>query len=172
MVPPNEDRGGLRRMGFETNGAMGAGVGMSAWSGLAWLRDAPGAKLRSATARHRPVIVAMVAVPMMQRATNDVIGVRTVGHRRMAAVGTMVVLVVVAQAKSHGQTRAVSHVPRGQGVLVDVVAVVVVQVAAMQVVGVLAVGNGQVTAAGAVDMMVLRVHVAIGHWTPHEGAQG
>lgn len=109
------------------------------------------------------MIIAVVAVPMMQCAPDDVIRVRAVRDGFVAAVGAVLVLVAMPEPKRHRQARAVSGVPGGQGVLIDVVAVLVVQVAPVQVIGVLAVGDGRVAAAGAVDVLVFCVDIAIGH---------
>lgn len=98
------------------------------------------------------MIVAMVAVRVVQVAADEIIGVVAVRHGRMPAVRPMDVasgLFVRAMAGSalNGICGA-----DGNDVIVHMPAVLVVQVAGVKVVGVTVVNDGEVAAIGAVNV--------------------
>ncbi len=108
------------------------------------------------------MMVAVALVGMMQVASDDVVGVVAVGD------GLVTTARAVDMAGLVGFTRVAVTAVRGVGrvdrerVLVDVVAMHVVQVAVVEVVGVAIVPNGGVAASGAVDVVVGGVGMA-GH---------
>ncbi len=109
----------------------------------------------------RPVVVAVVAVRMVQVAVDEVIDVVAIRDGFVAAAGAVNVLLVVAAAGMLGRARGrVAGVDR-EGVVVDMVAVHVVQVAVVQVVGVALVLHGGVAAARAMLVAVVVVFLAL-----------
>jgi hypothetical protein len=103
------------------------------------------------------VVVAVVAVRMVQVPIYQVVGVVAVGNSGVAAVwAVLVVLLVTATIvvwRANGWVRRVD----GQGMLLDRAAVLVVQVAVMQVINVPLMQNAGVPAAGAVLVRVTLV---------------
>ena len=109
------------------------------------------------------MIVAVPAVGMVQVAVDDVVAVIAVGDRVVAAPGAVRVLGSVPAARVVWS--AVGRVLRadGEGVLVDVAAVRVMQVAVVEEVLVTLVVDGLVAAAVAVDVVVSCVGLVVAH---------
>ena len=103
------------------------------------------------------MVVAVVAMRMMQVTIHEVVDVVTVRHGLVPALGAVLVRRLVSGAGV--PRRAVGGVvPTDRDlVLVDVVAVRMVQVARVKVVDVAFVPNGRMTALGAVLVLVLVV---------------
>lgn len=104
---------------------------------------------------HRPVIVAVSFVRMVQAAVNEIIHVVTVWNCGMAAVGSVNVLPVVAFRSKRAFVR-IDFADRN-GVLVHVVTMLMMQVAVVQIIHVAFVQDGDVPAIFAVDVGMLRV---------------
>lgn len=109
------------------------------------------------------MIVAVVAVRMVQVALDEVVHVVAVGHGFVAApravlVAGGVALAVVIRSACVGILRAdLDHM------LVIVALVGVMEVAVVQIVNVTVVFDGSVPAAGAVDMLVVWMDYVFGH---------
>jgi hypothetical protein len=112
------------------------------------------------------VIVAVATVGMVQVPAHQIVGVVAVGNHLMAASWAMLVACVVAVARM--LRRAYRWVGRAhlQNVLVDMVAVGRMQMAFVQVVDMVAVADGYMAAAGAVNVRVSFVNSMI---VRHEG---
>ena len=108
---------------------------------------------------HRPVVVAVVAVLVVQAAVDDVVDMVTVRHGFVAAACA----VDVAAAGGDGVAAVGVGIVYFEDVLVVVAVVFVVQVAVVQVVDVIAVADGGVAAARAVDMVVVFVGLTVAH---------
>ena len=110
---------------------------------------------------YRPVIVAMVAVGMVQVAGHQVVQVIPMGNLLMAAGRTVAMGLLMPGTGVLGS--AGSRVGRIdlQKVLIDVVAVNVVQVAIMQVIRVVAVLDGDMAATRTMLVIVAFVHLAV-----------
>lgn len=109
------------------------------------------------------MIVAVVAVRMVQVALDEVVHVVTVGHGFVAAARAVLVvggvaLAVVRRSARFGILRA--DLDR---MLVIVALVGVMEVAVVQIVDVTVVFDGSVPAAGAVDMLVVLMDYMFGH---------
>jgi hypothetical protein len=113
--------------------------------------------------RHRPVVVAMVAVGMMQVPADQVIDVAVVRNRLVPAALTVSVLGIVCFAVVVGRAPIGMLGIHSEDVLVDMVAVRVVEVAVVHVVDVVFVPNGSVTAPGRVLVIVMFVDLVIAH---------
>jgi hypothetical protein len=100
------------------------------------------------------VIVAVVAVRMVQVATHEVIDVVAVRHRFMAAVGPVTMCLLVSGAVMAGGAAGRIGTGDRQPVFLDVAAVLVVQMAVVQVIGVAVVVDGRVAAVRPVLMVV------------------
>ena len=98
------------------------------------------------------VIVAVPAVHVMQVAVDEVVGVILVRHGVVAAARAVPVVLRVGAAGMGGRTRAGVV----QGALVDVAVVLAVEVALVEVVHVVSVADGRVSAVRAV-LVVVRV---------------
>ena len=108
----------------------------------------------------RAVVVAVLAVRVVQVAVDEVVDVVAVGNRLVTAAGAVDVGgVVTAAAVIRGAVGGVRRVDV-EAVLVDVVLVRVVQVAVVEVVHVVAVLHRDVTAVRAVGVVVILVLVA------------
>ena len=103
----------------------------------------------------------MVAMRVMKTPVNEVIQVIPVGHALVAAA--FAVQMTAGMPLGHG--RAAVRIPRGDldAALVHVVAVHCVQAAVVQVIDVVAVTDGRVPAAFAVDVRVLRMNPVLRH---------
>jgi hypothetical protein len=109
-----------------------------------------------------PVVVAVVAVRVMEVSIHQVVGVVAVGHRLVAATRAMDMARLVAAAiMRRSAVGRVDGVDR-QRVLVDVPHVRMMQMPVMQVIGVRIVLDGRMTAAGAVNVIVVGMLVACG----------
>lgn len=108
------------------------------------------------------MVIAVAAVRVMEVPIDEVVDVVAVRHRRVATARAVRVVLRVTATCVRG--RAVGGVLRvdSELALVDVTVVGVVEVAVVEVVDVIAVTNGGVPAAGAVDVIV-RVVRAVGH---------
>jgi hypothetical protein len=106
------------------------------------------------------VVVAVVAVREVQVAVDQVADVVAVRDGFVAAVGAVDVALVVRAAVV--RRRAFRRVlpADGNGVFVDVILVRVVQMPVMQVIDMPEMFDGGVTAAGAVNVVVIRVSLA------------
>ena len=109
------------------------------------------------------MIVAVPSVRVVKMPRDEVVDVVPVRHGFVAAAGPMLVSLVVAAASVGGRAHArVGPVDRDR-VLVDVIAVRMVQMAIVEVVGVAIVLHGPMAAAGAVLVGVVRVARVLGH---------
>ena len=106
----------------------------------------------------RPVIVAVSVVWMMQSAINQIIHVIAVRNGCVAAVGAMNVLLVVAfrPERAFVGIRGTD----GDGVLVHVVAVRMMQMAVVKIIHVPIVHDGDMSAIFAMDMRMIGVRFA------------
>jgi hypothetical protein len=127
--------------------------------------DAAAVSLSDSRQLQLAVVVAVVAVRVMQVAIDQIVDVVAVGDRLMAAAGTVLVIGRVSAALVLVATVgiAVAHLDR---VLVDVDLVRMVQVAVVQIVDVIAVAHGDMTAVRAMAVFVIAVVglVALGHF--------
>jgi len=94
----------------------------------------------------RPVIVAMVAVRVMQVAVDQVIDMVAVGHRFMAAAGAVAVGLVVAVALVFRGAAIRVFGADFQHMLVHVIAVGMVQMTVVQVINVILMADGHMAA--------------------------
>jgi len=115
---------------------------------------------------HGAVVVAVIAMGVMQAAIDDVVGVIAVGHGLVAAAGAVGVLFA-------GDGFAGVGVGGGdfKGVFIDMIAVDMMEVAVMEVIDVVAVLDGGVAAVGAVLVGVVFVNDA-GHGKPFRKKDG
>lgn len=98
------------------------------------------------------MIVAVVAVLVMQVAADQVIGVVAVGNRLMAAVGAVLVAALVFSAAMIRRAAFGIAVADADAVFVYVVAMHVMQVAVVQIIDVTVVAHRGVPAVGAVGV--------------------
>lgn len=106
------------------------------------------------------VIIAVIAMRVMQVAINQVIDVVAVRHRGVSAVGSVHVLGVMAFAPMIRRTRiGVGRIDLERVLLDDPVIPLVVQVAIMQIAHVVVVTNGRVPAVRAVFVRVICVRI-------------
>jgi hypothetical protein len=103
------------------------------------------------------VIVAVVAVRVVQMAVDQIVDVVAVRHRLVAATRPVLVPRLVAGAAVIGRAAVGIAGRHLDDVLVDVIAVGMVQVAVVQIVDVVAVANGAMTAVGTVLVRVIGV---------------
>lgn len=111
------------------------------------------------------VVVAVRAVRVVEVAVDQVVHVVAVRHGFVAAARPVPVAAVVGAAGVVGRAVGRVRAPDGEDVLVDVVAVGVVQAAVVEVVHMAVVPDGRVAAGGAVPVVVPGVRVA-GHRVP------
>jgi hypothetical protein len=100
------------------------------------------------------MIVAMVTVGVVQMAAYEVIDMVAVWHRFVATAGPVTMSLLVSSAVMIGGAAGRIGTGHRQAVLLDVTAVLVVQVAVVQVVGVAVVADGHVAAVRPVLMIV------------------
>ena len=105
------------------------------------------------------MIVAVAAVRVVQVPRHEVVDVVAVGHGFVAAAGRVGVALLVARALVVGRASLGVRAPDLERALVNVPFVRVVQVAVVQVVDVVAVPDGDVAAARAVNVIVVRMGV-------------
>jgi hypothetical protein len=101
------------------------------------------------------VVVAVILVGMVEVALDQVVGVVTVWHRLVSAIGPVLVRAFVDAAVMVWGTPLGIGVADRDGVFVDVVLVRVMQVPLMEVVDVPLVLNRGMTAIGSVDVIVV-----------------
>jgi hypothetical protein len=118
----------------------------------------------------RPVVVAVIAVGVVEAAVDEVVDVVAVGHGLVPAPGAVDVLGVVDGGDARLDGVAPGGVARadGQDVLVDLAVGDVVEVPVVEVIDVAVVLDGGVPAAGAVLVgvvlvLVLVAVVVVGH---------
>ena len=103
------------------------------------------------------MVVAMVTVRMVQVAVDQVVDVVTVRDGFVATTGTMDVAGLVAAAFVLGRAAVGVGGRDGDHVLVDVVAMRMVQVTVVQVVDMTVMPDGRVAAAGAMGVVMVGV---------------
>ena len=123
-------------------------------------RDGPASGAGTPLVQNRAVIVAVVAVRMMQVAADQVVGVPGVRHRLVPAVRPVAVEGVVSAAGVAGGAHARVDCGRGEFVVIHMVAVRVVEVPVVEVIRVAVVLDGGVPAAHAVGVRVPLVGLA------------
>lgn len=109
------------------------------------------------------MIVAVVAVWMMQVAIDEIVDVVAVWHGLMAAIGTMLVAGGVRSAVVLRGAIGRILARDGDDVLVVVSGVGMVQMPVMQVIGMPLMADGGVPAVGPVIVLVALVNVVFGH---------
>lgn len=108
------------------------------------------------------MVVAVIAVGVVQVAGDQIVDVVPVRHRRVAAAGAVLVVRGVAAAGVIGRAAVRVLIADGNHVLVDVITVGVMQVAIMQIVDVVLVLDGDMPAVRPMLMIVVFVSLA-GH---------
>ena len=106
------------------------------------------------------MIVAVIAVRMMQASRAQIVDVIAVGHRLVPAAGRM--RVTVGAVDRVGVTVRVSCIHRDH-VLVDVIAVRVVKMAVVEIVDVIVVTHGDVTTSFGVVVLMFAFMNCMGH---------
>jgi len=106
----------------------------------------------------RPVVVAMVAVRMMKMSVNQIVHVIAMRNGRVAAIGTMNVLPVVAFRAQRAFVRV--GVADGNSVFIHMVAVRMVQMPVVEIIHVPVVHDGDMPAIFAVDVGMVRMSFA------------
>lgn len=94
----------------------------------------------------------MAAMRVMEMSVDEIVDVISVRNRFMAATGTMLMPGLVTGAEVIRRTSRRIGVTHLDHVLIDVIAVRLMQVAVVQVVDVIAVLDGDMAAAGAVNV--------------------
>ena len=102
------------------------------------------------------MIITVIPVRMVETALDEVIGVLAVRHRLVAAVRAVEVLTAIVLAVAVVGELVIDR----QRVLINVVAVGLVQVAVVDEVDVTIVDDRRVAAAGAVDVVVIFVRMS------------
>ena len=117
---------------------------------------------------NRTVVVAVIAVEVMQVTADEVVRMVAVRHRGVTATRPVGVRLVVCAAPMRWRAGPWVRTADADPTLIDVIAMHLVQVAVMQVVDVPLVANGGVPAAAAVDvcMAVVRCvsHLDLPFW--------
>ena len=108
-----------------------------------------------------PVVVTMTAMRMVQMAIHEVIDVVVVRHRFMAAIGGVDVSCIVTRCR-RGAAIGISGADF-DNVLIDVIAVRMMQMSFVQVIDMPVVFHSRVAAAGAVVMIVMRMNFVLAH---------
>ena len=109
------------------------------------------------------MIVAVVAVRMVEMPIDEVVDVIAVRHGLVAASGTVDVVRIVPRAAMLGGAADRVGLVDGERMRIDVVVVCMVQRAVVQVVDVVAVNDGRVSAIGAVNVGMIFEGFAVGH---------
>ena len=102
------------------------------------------------------MIITVILVRVVEAAIDEVVGVLAVRHGFMAAVFAVHVLAAIVLAVAVGWKLLIDR----ERVLIDVVAMRLVQMAVMEKVDVAVVDDRRVAAAGAVDVVVIFVRVS------------
>ena len=105
----------------------------------------------------------MPAVRVMQMPPYQVVGVVGVRDDLVPAAGAVSMRLVVPAASVRRRAGRWIRSTRGQSALVDVVVVHAVEMAIVEVVGVITVPDGRVPAAGPVRVIVSAVGMVLGH---------
>lgn len=123
-------------------------------AGGRWLvsRIYPGRAGENLCGRQGAVVIAMAAMRVMEMSVDEIVDVISVRNRFMAATGTMLMPGLVTGAEVIRRTSRRIGVTHLDHVLIDVIAVRLMQVAVVQVVDVIAVLDGDMAAAGAVNV--------------------
>jgi hypothetical protein len=108
-------------------------------------------------------MITMASVGMMEMAVDEVVDVIVVGDGGVTAVGAVDVGRVVAGALVVGGASGRIGGRDGDDMLVDMTFVQVMQVAVMEVIDMILMLDGGMTAAGGVDMVVIGVSVTSRH---------
>jgi hypothetical protein len=117
--------------------------------------------------RQRPVIVAMPIMDMVQPTIDQIIDMVAVRHRFMATIRP------VHMATGHFRCAAIGIGRRnGDDVLIDMIAVDMMEMAIMQIIDMAIMVDGSVAAARAVDMGVISVDVAAHALASRKGSTG
>jgi hypothetical protein len=103
----------------------------------------------------RAVVVAVVAVRMMQVTVDQVVDVVAVRHRLVAATWTVAMVRVMAGAAMVGRAAVGVPLAHGDDMLVDVVLVRMMQVAVMEIVDVAIMAHREMAAPGTVRMRMV-----------------
>ena len=109
------------------------------------------------------MIVAMIAVRVMQVAVDQIVDMVTVRDGFMAAAGPVLVTLRMAAASMLRRARVGILGADIEDVFVEVVAVRVMQVTVVEIIHVVAVLHGDVSAARPVSVRVVVVNLVIGH---------
>lgn len=109
------------------------------------------------------MVIAMVAMGMMQVAADQIIHVIAMGHSRVAAFGAMEMRGIMAGASVVGCALIGVGGGHGDHVFVHVSCMGVMQMAVVQVIHVIIVADGEVAAVGAVLMRMIGVDIAGAH---------
>jgi hypothetical protein len=109
------------------------------------------------------MIVAMLAVRVVQMAGDEIVQVIAVRNLFVSAGRTVRVFLIVLPTAVRGSALRWIRGIDLHGVLVDMVAVNVMQMPIVQVVAVVAMANALVTTAGLMDMLMCRVGLVIVH---------
>ncbi len=107
------------------------------------------------------MVVAVVSVGVVEVTVDEVVDVVAVGHGLVSAAGAVDVTVLVAGALVFGGAGGRVAFAHLDHVLVDVVAVGVMEVAVVEVIHVITVLDGDVAAIGPVDVVVVLMLVAV-----------
>ena len=107
-----------------------------------------------------PVVVAMVAMRMMQASVNQIVNMVAVRNGGMAAIGTVNMFRRVFLGGEARRAFVGIRGTDGNRVLVHMVAVRVMQMAVVQIIHMAFVFDGGVSAAGAVDVRMIGVRGA------------
>ena len=106
---------------------------------------------------NRPVIVAVIAVRMMEVSVNQVVNMIAMRDGGMAAVWPMNVLRRMPRSSKPGRALFRVHSADGNRVLVHMIAMRMMQMAVMKIIHMAFMVDGCVAAAGAMDVRMVRV---------------
>jgi hypothetical protein len=103
--------------------------------------------------RQRPVIIAMVAVRMMEPAVNEIIDMVAMRHGLVAAVGSVTVCRIVASGMVLRITAVRIAVAYGDHMMLGAAALGMLQVAVIEIINVAFMPHGEMTASGAMNVV-------------------
>lgn len=111
------------------------------------------------------MIVAVIAVRMMQVPVDEVVHMITVRHRLVPAAGAVLVPGLVLHGGLAGRAAVRVLSVDGDPMLIDVTLVRVVEMPVMQIIGVACVANGDMAAVAPVLMIMVLMHcvIVLGH---------